>query len=97
MPKPDTPRCDRLCDEAWAAIAAELQLTPHEAQIARHLVDGGEVRTLAQMLGLSPQTLRTEIRRLYGKTGARRRERFSAKVFAFYRNWRSMAPPNHCQ
>ena len=42
-------------------------LTPREADVLRHLVSGMSVKEMAQALGISPETVKVHLGRLYGK------------------------------
>ena len=53
-------------------VAAAFQLTPAEARIAAALCAvGGGIRETAKALGLSPNTVKTLLKRAFEKTGAR--------------------------
>jgi DNA-binding CsgD family transcriptional regulator len=47
-------------------------LTPAEAELTVRLVTGGDMRCAAQMLGVSMNTARTHLKRVFEKTGAKR-------------------------
>jgi DNA-binding CsgD family transcriptional regulator len=48
---------------------SEKALSPRELQIARHLAEGYTTLNIAAILGVSPNTVRTHIRRAYTKLG----------------------------
>jgi len=57
-----------------AAPAAELlqglfDLTPAEARVAREIGEGRTVETIAEMFGLSRETVRSQLKAVLGKTG----------------------------
>lgn len=55
-----------------AAIArAMYQLTPTEAVIASYLASGKSLDTIAGLCGIAPGTVRTHLKRIFDKTGAR--------------------------
>jgi DNA-binding CsgD family transcriptional regulator len=47
-------------------------LSPQETRIMLHLVDGGSVQTCAEALGVAESTVRTHLKSIFAKTGARR-------------------------
>lgn len=53
-------------------VGAMLDLTPAEARLATLLVLGHDVAAIATMLDVSVNTLRTQLRSIYGKTDTRR-------------------------
>ena len=46
-------------------------LTPAEARVALAMLDGGSLVALRDRFAVSENTLRTQIQRVYGKTGTR--------------------------
>ena len=55
-------------------FAAELYgLSPAQTRLARHLVDGRDLAGIAAAFGVSVNTLRTQLQRIFDKTGARSR------------------------
>jgi DNA-binding CsgD family transcriptional regulator len=55
-------------------FAAELHgLSPAQARLARHLVDGEGLSEIAATFGVSVNTLRTQLQRIFDKTGVRNR------------------------
>ena len=64
-------------------VGALLGLTPSESRITQGLMDGHRADELAQDQGISLETVRTHIRRIYLKTGANSREQLIAKISAF--------------
>jgi DNA-binding CsgD family transcriptional regulator len=53
-------------------IAKEFKLTPTERRVLFAVVEVGGVRKVAEMLGVSTETVKTHLRRLFDKTGAAR-------------------------
>lgn len=49
------------------------ELTPREKTVLRLLVQGLSTKEMAQELGLSPDTVKDHLERLYGKLSARNR------------------------
>ena len=63
----DTNRLDRQL-----SIAAEVYgLSENQEKLARHLVDGCDLSVAAAELGISPNTAKTHLQRIYDKTGVR--------------------------
>jgi DNA-binding CsgD family transcriptional regulator len=56
-------------DEGWET---RFGLTPAEARLAAHLLDGGTPASYAQSQGLSPHTVRNHLRSIYAKTNTNR-------------------------
>jgi DNA-binding CsgD family transcriptional regulator len=55
-------------------LAAELYgLSPAQTRLARHLVDGQDLAQIAAASGVTVNTLRTQLQRIFDKTGARSR------------------------
>ncbi len=48
-----------FCDEAWAAIADKLNLSPRQVQVARCVVGGQADREIVRTLGISWHTVQT--------------------------------------
>ncbi len=55
------------------AAIRSLGLTPRECQILEHLASGQSNKELARLLGISPNTVKTHIARLYAKLEVRNR------------------------
>lgn len=67
----------------WADIGSHLRLTPSETRIVLSLVDGMTVDETAGRLGVSIQTVRTHVRRIYAKLGVGNREQLFAAVLPY--------------
>ncbi|MFN3815124.1 helix-turn-helix transcriptional regulator [Brevundimonas sp.] len=67
----------------WADFAPYFDLTRSEAAIVKRLVDGQTPAAVAEQLGLSIETVRTHIRRIYNKLGVSSREQLFAAVASF--------------
>lgn len=67
----------------WSDFGAHLRLTPSETRILHSLVDGSTVDQTAELLGVSVQTARTHVRRIYGKLGVNNREQLFATVMPY--------------
>ncbi len=82
-----------FCQEAWAAIAEELQLSPRQAEVARCVVAGQSDRQAAEALGLSWGTVQTHLERLYERLNIQSRVELATRVWAAYHAWRAESPP----
>ncbi len=51
-----------------AALAAQFRLTPAEARLTAALLDGEHVDDYAQRTGLSPHTVKTQLKAVFAKT-----------------------------
>jgi DNA-binding CsgD family transcriptional regulator len=67
------------------AIATEFGLTPAELRVLFAIVEVGGVPDVAAMLGLSQQTVKTHLQRLFAKTGSARQAEL-VKLVAGYSN-----------
>ena len=59
----------------WADLTTILNLTRAEERIAKQLFEGLDLRELAETSGITIETVRTHIRRIYQKTGVVSREK----------------------
>ena len=69
----------RLKDEqekTWTA--GRFGLTPRETQVALHLAGGGSIADYAAEHGLSEQTVRSQLKSIFGKTGVNRQAALAA-------------------
>ena len=55
-----------------ASLAARFGLTPKETQVALHLAGGGSIADYAALHGVSEQTVRTQLKAVFAKTGVNR-------------------------
>jgi DNA-binding CsgD family transcriptional regulator/PAS domain-containing protein len=60
---------ERQAEPPAERLQALFGLTPTEARVALHLVRAGTIARAAHALGLAPETVRTHLKRIYGKTG----------------------------
>ena len=67
----------------WSDIGPHLRLTPSETRILRSLLDGSTVDQTAAGLGISVQTARTHVRRIYAKLAVNNREQLFATVLPY--------------
>jgi DNA-binding CsgD family transcriptional regulator len=65
-------RIDRSDTAAVATFAERFDLTPKEAQVLRTVVEVGGLPPAADVLGLSPATVRTHVTAIFDKSGVRR-------------------------
>ena len=59
-------------EENESALAASFNLTPAEARVAGYLVQGMAPKQVAALCGVSPCTVRSQVRTVFEKTGVRR-------------------------
>lgn len=76
------PGAGRLCDGVWAVVVRRLRLSRREAQIIRCIVTELKDQAIAHELGISYNTLRTQLSRLYRKLGVRTRVGVAVAVFS---------------
>lgn len=67
----------------WSDFGAVFDLTARESVIAQRLVDGVGLSDLAAQLGITDETIKTHLRRIYAKIGACSREQFYVKLLPF--------------
>ncbi|MDC9825057.1 LuxR family transcriptional regulator [Devosia sp. ZB163] len=70
-----------------AGAEAVYRLSPAQARLARLIVDGHDLSSASEVLGVSINTVRTQLQRTFDKTGARSRS-------ALVRRLLSAEPPN---
>jgi DNA-binding CsgD family transcriptional regulator len=61
-------------------ISALFDLTPAEARVARGIAQGNSPAELARQLGLSPETIRTQLKRVFAKTSTKRQSDLSRLI-----------------
>jgi DNA-binding CsgD family transcriptional regulator len=66
-----------------APLRAAYQLTAAEARVCSGLISGENVHTLSARLGISPQTARTHLKRIYDKTGTTRQAELLRVLMTF--------------
>jgi len=59
-------------DDLRDVLAARFDLTPAEARVAIHLVEGGDIASYAKAAGVSLGTVRTHLKAIFAKTGVNR-------------------------
>ncbi|GAA0647722.1 helix-turn-helix transcriptional regulator [Brevundimonas lenta] len=67
----------------WADLIKAFGLTKSEAVVARRMVGGAGAEAIAETLGVSIETVRTHIRRLYAKLSINSREKLFAVISRF--------------
>jgi DNA-binding CsgD family transcriptional regulator len=65
-----------------ALIQGLFDLTPAEAKVARGIAQGLTVDEMAARYGTARETVRTQVKTLLGKTGARRQVEVAARLSA---------------
>ena len=61
-------------------ISALFDLTPAEARVARGIAQGLSPAEMASQLGLSPETIRTQLKRVFAKTSTKRQSDLSRLI-----------------
>ena len=64
--------CTRDPRDRWRHIAAAFDLSPTQARLATHLVDGLSLADAAREIGITEQTARTYSKQIYSRTGTNR-------------------------
>ncbi|MGA2065685.1 MAG: helix-turn-helix transcriptional regulator [Thermoguttaceae bacterium] len=59
--------------EQWQSIGCRLRLPRRQLQVLQQIFGDTKEATIAARLGISPNTVRTYVRRLYGKVGVNSR------------------------
>ena len=65
-------RLRRIGQARGRQLAAEFGLTPAQLSVVMHIAEGGTVAEYARMTKVSPATVRTHLKAIFAKTGARR-------------------------
>lgn len=69
-------------EELWNKVVVALGLSDKQARIVWCLLEGMDDKQIAQRLGLSGNTLRTYLDRIFRRVGVRGRTRLIARVCA---------------
>jgi DNA-binding NarL/FixJ family response regulator len=69
-----------LSDDEWTTLGRKMKLTPREIDILRGVCDEQSNEVIARELGISPNTVRTHLERLYRKCQYRSRHSVSAQA-----------------
>lgn len=67
----------------WGDFPSLFGLTPSEAHISRQLMEGTTLVGVARLLGITHETAKTHLRRIYAKLGVGSREEFYARLLPF--------------
>ena len=73
-----------LPSNAWSDLSAALRLSSREMQIVQGVFDDQKEEVIAYELGISPHTVNTYCRRLYGKLQVSSRPQLIVRVIAEY-------------
>jgi DNA-binding CsgD family transcriptional regulator len=73
-----------LPSSAWSVLSAALRLSSREMQIVQGVFDDQKEEVIAYELGISPHTVNTYCRRLYGKLRVSSRPQLIVRVIAEY-------------
>ena len=60
-------------EDEWSTLSSILKLAPREVEIVQLLCRGHKIGTAAEHLGISPNTAKTYLKRLYRKLGVQDR------------------------
>ncbi len=71
-------------DEIWQEVYRSLGLSPREIQVTERILEDLTLEAVAADLGLSPDTVRTHLKRLYRKLGVHSRVRVACRVYRQY-------------
>lgn len=74
-----------LSSQEWGQLTQQLELTPRQAEIIRHLLLGKSDKQIARELGITVPTVRTHMGRLFHKLGISDRVELILHVFACLR------------
>ena len=58
---------DLFTSQEWLFLASRLELSPRQLEVARLVCDGHKNLIVAQQLGVSIETIKTHLRRMYDK------------------------------
>lgn len=64
----------------WADFGEPFGLTPAEVKVVKRMVEGANADDIAEQQSVSVETVRTHIRRTYGKLGIKGREQLFALI-----------------
>ena len=67
----------------WTDFGEALRLTRAETAVVKRILEGAKAEVIAEEQGISVETVRTHIRRMYGKLGVSGREQLFAVVAPF--------------
>jgi DNA-binding CsgD family transcriptional regulator len=65
----------------WQVVRTTLRLSPRQFEVMQHLFDDLPEAQIALSLGISPHTVHTYVRQIYGKLGACTRSEMLVRVF----------------
>ena len=91
MPTRSTPAAGRQADllpplplkeECWRAIFKTLGLSPRQTDITRLLLRSASNQQIAQLLGVSEGTVKTQVQRIFNRVGVHDRMEFAMRVLA---------------
>ena len=81
-------------DEEWARAQRDLELSPRQTEIVRHVLEGKADKQIALELSISLATVRTHLRRLFIKFGLSDRLELTILVLAALRGRLENHPPS---
>lgn len=74
---------DQTAEYIWADFGAILGLTPAEATVVKRTIAGDRAQVIATDLGVTLETVRTHIKRIYQKLDISSREQLFSKISHF--------------
>ena len=76
-----------IVNESVDLLRSHFGLTPAEARLAHHLVAGETLRSAAIKLSITYETARTQLKKIFNKTGARRQAQLVIVILAAFPDW----------
>lgn len=77
---------EALTAAEWDKVLLQLDLTPRQMDIARHLLPGLGDKEIAKALGVSPYTIYAHLRHVYAKHRLQGRVELVSRIFAIAKN-----------
>ena len=62
---------DEAVKQRLSAAAVIFRLSPAQVRLSQHIVDGHDLTQAAALLGIQANTARTQVQRVFAKTGVR--------------------------
>lgn len=82
-----------VSDREWIQIRKTAGLSPRQADIVKHIVQGESDKQIARQLNITVPTVRTHLERLFRKFDLNDRVELLVYVFALVRNGWGASPP----
>jgi DNA-binding NarL/FixJ family response regulator len=81
-----TAQSELLSDQEWSQLKQQLDLSPRQADIVRHVLHGASDKQIAGALDISLPTVRTHMARLFRKLDLNDRVELIVRIFAHLRH-----------